>query len=441
MSFAIYLIFLAFIYVRPFETFWPGLEAYRPMLVLSGTCLVVATFAVLSRGAVAARPRHFALLGGFVLAVVLSLVVNGDGPGAALEAMFEFSFSAIVFCVTVMCVNSVTRLRSACLVLAFAMVALAAGGIAAYYRGFMVEQLVLRQGVDSEGTGAMLDPDAIPADDDSGLFFWRVRSVGFLADPNDFAQMLVAALPLLWALWVRRRWLRNLVLVLLPTFVVGWAMYLTHSRGALVALSAVLFFAVRRSIGVVASGALIAVAAMGALLLGATGGRGFSTSEDSAAGRLDAWGEGIMMFRSHPLFGVGYGNFEDYNAPLTAHNSFVLCFSELGFFGYFLWMAMIVVALMELSAVVARTDAAPLHRTWARAIQLGLIGFLVAAWFLSRVYQPGLYTLLGLAVAAANLPPAPQPAPRLRWAGPTFAASLGGIAAVFAAVVSQRFVN
>ena len=46
----------------------------------------------------------------------------------------------------------------------------------------------------------------IPALDKSGWFLWRLKSVGFLADPNDFAQVLVMTLPMLWgAGWRHKR--------------------------------------------------------------------------------------------------------------------------------------------------------------------------------------------------------------------------------------------
>lgn len=444
MSFAIYLIFLAGTYLRPFEVLLPSLADYRPMLMLSLLCMVVVSAAVVQGEKVAARPLHFALLGGFMVVIVLSLLVNGNGLTAAIAATTEFSFSAIMFCVTVMCVNTIERLRAACVVLALSMTVLSIAGIAAYYDGFMVDELVLRQGTELEGTGVAYDAEATPAEDDSGVFFWRVRSLGFLSDPNDFAQMLTVALPLIWALWTRRRWIRNLLFVLAPTIAIGWASYLTHSRGALVATAAVVFVGLQRRLGAFVSSLLIVLAAAGALVLNATGGRGFSSQEESAAGRIDAWTEGLLMFRSHPLFGVGYGNFDDYN-PLTAHNSFVLCFSELGFVGYFLWMSLIVLALVELSSLAKRIGASPDQRLWGRAVSLGLIGFLVAAWFLSRTYQPCLYTVLGLAVAVSNLPVrAPLVGPALaapgpaRWQGSALLACIGGLVAVYASVVMQR---
>jgi len=153
--------------------------------------------------------------------------------------------------------------------------------------------------------------------------------------------------------------------------------------------------------------AVIATALMAVVLMGAnfTGGRAMSTSEESAAHRIDAWSEGLEMFRSNPILGVGYLNFTDHN-DLTAHNSFVLSFAELGAVGYFFWLALLVVAILQLNQVRQYTeedaDGNPLHRQ-SRVLLASFAGMLVAAFFLSRSYNPILYLLVGLAYALYKL--------------------------------------
>ena len=68
-----------------------------------------------------------------------------------------------------------------------------------------------------------------------------------------------------------------------------------------------------------------------------------SAAEESANGRLDAWYAGFQMFKDNPLFGVGQGMFTDYHY-LTAHNSYMLVLSELGFFGSIFFMGFFLVA-------------------------------------------------------------------------------------------------
>ena len=80
------------------------------------------------------------------------------------------------------------------------------------------------------------------------------------------------------------------------------------------------------------------------LALDFTGGRGISAS--NGADRLEAWANGLEMFKSAPLFGIGFNGFTDLY-EITAHNSFVLCLAELGLLGSTLWLAMLVTTTGE----------------------------------------------------------------------------------------------
>jgi O-antigen ligase len=188
-------------------------------------------------------------------------------------------------------------------------------------------------------------------------------------------------------------------------------------------------------------GAVGLVVAMG---LGLAGGREFSTQEQSAGQRIDAWYDGLQMFRGQPLFGVGYGAFTDHH-PLTAHNSFVLCFAELGLFGLLPWVALLVLAWRELSQVTQLAQPGSPQARMAEALRVALLGFLACAWFLSRTYQPLLYLLLGLCLAAAWCARAAALAgpehehwPAPRWQLAAVVAAFGSIVAVYAFIILER---
>jgi O-antigen ligase len=143
----------------------------------------------------------------------------------------------------------------------------------------------------------------------------------------------------------------------------------------------------------------MALGGAGFIAASAIGGRAISSKEQSAAERIEAWSVGLELLKWKPVFGIGYGNFTDHN-PLTAHNSFVLCFAELGLVGYFLWIGMIVLTYKSLSAVIDCMPKRNSHRLMAELLRNSLVGFLVCAWFLSRTYQPVLYFLLALCISA-----------------------------------------
>jgi O-antigen ligase len=135
-------------------------------------------------------------------------------------------------------------------------------------------------------------------------------------------------------------------------------------------------------------------------------GRSFSMHEESNAGRLDAWSAGLGMFRQQPFFGVGFNQFTEHN-ELTAHNSFVLCFAELGLFGYFFWLALLLLTGYQIAELVRRpsgTDAEDRGVTrWASVIQMSFYSFLGTAFFLSRTYNVGLYILLAFTVVLVEI--------------------------------------
>jgi putative inorganic carbon (hco3(-)) transporter len=448
MSFALFIVYILCTYLRPFEMFAPDLNEYRPMLILLALALVPAAVRAAMRQEVGVRAVHFKLLALLVLAIGVSQVAN-QWAGGALVSIGDFSASAMLMVLCFLNLTSIKRLQVTCIAITVSAVLLAGLGIYSFHTGFMAEELVLRQNpTDEDALESVVaeDMNAIPALDTSGRYFLRLRSLGFLNDPNDFAQFMVMVLPLLWWAHAPGRWLRNLLVLGAPGVVLGYAIYLTQSRGAMLGIAAVLLMAAQRWLGTVRTlvlGALV-VAAFGIVSFG---GRELSTNEESAAQRIDAWYAGWTMLKAKPLFGVGYGNFLDYNT-LTAHNSFVLCFSELGLFGYFAWLGLIVLTFAGLNRAVRLAPQEAPERRLAVMLRAALIAYLACAWFLSRTYQPGLYVVLALCISAwictqkliaPTVPQAMEEA--LPWPKATVMAMVISIATIYAFIAAQRLVG
>lgn len=451
MSFALFIVYIVFAYTRPFELFAPELNVYRPMLILLALAMVFALGRAAVRSEVGARPQHFGLLAMFVLAIGISQVAN-QWAGGALVAIADFSVSALLMVLCFLNLTSLKRLQLTCMAIACSVVMMAIVGIYSFHTGFKAEELVLRQNpTDEEAyeTAGPVEEGVIPAQDDSGRYFYRLRSMGFLNDPNDFAQAMVMVLPFLWWAYRPGRWGRNLIVIAVPAALIAYAVYLTHSRGAFLGIGALMLLVAYRFLGAIKTGILVmlAVVAMGAISIG---GRELSANEESAAQRIDAWYAGWLLLKAKPLFGAGYGNFLDHHS-LTAHNSFVLCFSELGLFGYFAWMGLIVLTFVGLNRVVAMAPQDAPERKAAVMLRASLAAYLACAWFLSRTYQPGLYVVLALGIAAwvvarpltapaASVPPAlPTSAEvTLPWAKSTLTAMFVSIAAVYFFIAAQQ---
>lgn len=403
MSFAVFLLYVFLSFFRPIELFVPEIAEFRPMLVLWSIGFILAAGRAIGRKQVAARGTDFKLLFAFMATLGLSLTFNG-WVGGAFTAMNDFTTSSMLFVLVALNVTDLGRLKKTCAAVVLSMLFAAGFGINAYHTGQYSTQLVLRQTAPSheDEDPSRAPPSSaseIPAQDTTGWYLWRVRGQGFLSDPNDFSQVLVMCLPLLWVMWRTGSFLRNLLFVLAPGAVMGYGIFLSQSRGAMLGAASLLFFIVRDWLGTTKTTILMALGGTGFIAASAIGGRAISSKEQSAAERIEAWSVGLELLKWRPIFGIGYGNFTDHN-PLTAHNSFVLCFAELGLVGYFLWIGMIVLTYKSLSSVIEFMPSRNPHRQMVALLRNSLVGFLVCAWFLSRTYQPVLYFLLALCISA-----------------------------------------
>ena len=263
-------------------------------------------------------------------------------------------------------------------------------------------------------------PYLLAMKNDQGQSFYRTRGLGLINDPNDFGQLLVCVIPLLFIFWRAKKMLFNIVFVMLPVCILLIGVYLTHSRGALLALMAMAIVAARRRIGTVPALALAGVLFVAAMALNFTGGR--QISEQSGADRTALWGEGLQILKAHPLFGVGFGNMPDYTDDhKTAHNSLMVCAAELGLFGLYFWSLFLFPTVRDALAVASPTKVtegepiAPEESRFpqparkvevldkgqinhlGRLMVLSLTGFLVAGVFLSRAYVMTFFLLGGMA--------------------------------------------
>src|SRR5712671_1053653 len=236
------------------------------------------------------------LLIGLIIAIGLSQLFNG-WLGGVLQGWRTFLPSAAVFFFIVVNVTTTRRLKIAGLAAVASCLIVAVEALGGYYAGFQGEMFILRTNLYS------------PQEDVIGQLI-RLRGAGFLSDPNDLAQILLIAVPLIFIAWREKHMIANFFFVLAPAAVLLWCTYLTHSRGGLIALAAVTLMAARKKLGTTASTVLAVMLVFGMLALDFTGGRGISASD--GADRLEEWASGLEMFKSSPLYGVGFNNFGDF---------------------------------------------------------------------------------------------------------------------------------
>ena len=393
MTFLLAILYLAASYLRPFELY-PQVAELRIMAVLGIASLVaVLTASVSGRGKWLTFVQSY-LMACLFLWIGVSAALAG-WVGGALVAWSDIGSCWLLYAVVSATATTFYRVRVLTRVMVACSLCLAVQGIAAYHVGYEEDKLVLRQGrSDCNDDGNCLS--------DGEFAFRRIRSLGSLNDPNDFSQALVLAIPLLLVLRRPERTVNSVVRVGIPAAILLYATYLTFSRGAFLALGVIGFLEFKEHWGAIRATILASMCAGVLLAFKMTAGRAISIHEESAAERVDAWSLGLELLRAHPLAGIGYGHFTDHNR-LTAHNSFVLSFAELGLIGHFFWLALSVVTFLQLTALINNlSDEGADERRWVIALRNSLCACLVSGFFLSRTYNQSLYLLIALSAACCS---------------------------------------
>ena len=413
MPFLIFLIYVALVYVYPGEVF-PSLAPYRITywVGISGLGFAALWLTFKRSSAVATVQFWFLLI--FTGILIVSRMLGEKWFGAVVPAMTQFGPSLAMFLLCIAAVDTIPKIRTTAVCVALLSVALAAQGIASYHFGYKTNMFLFDPITKAEYSASVdevqeVSPESISDNRDepdeleysAAYLMKRIRGLGLLHDPNDLALGLVMALPFVWAGWRNRAAMRNLLLILVPSGVLLYGLFLTRSRGGALAFLVTLCAAASRKIGRGPAVLLFVVLISGGFVINFTSGRALTTADEAVTGRFDAWSEGLQMLKSQPLLGVGYGLFIDHH-DLTAHNSLVLCFAETGLIGYFFWFGLIVITFAQLQGLRRLPGNQPVDdqlRHWASTLQLSMIGFMTAAMFLSRTFVPMLYLLLGLSVA------------------------------------------
>ena len=347
MGFALTILYLVATIISP-EQFGKEWASYHALMYLAGMTALASLPGMAAYRNWRSSVQTFLLLG-LIVAIALSEVAHG-WLGGVLESWRMFLPSAAVFFFIVVNVTTVRKLKIVTLAAVASCLIVTVEALCGYYAGFHGEMFILQTNISS------------PQDEVIGQLT-RIRGAGFLSDPNDLAQILLIALPLAFIAWRRGRVVVNFFIVLLPAALLLWTTYLTHSRGGLIALAAVALMAARKKLGTPASMALAGVLVLGMLALDFTGGRGISAAD--GADRLEAWANGLEMFKSSPLFGIGFNGFTDLY-EITAHNSFVLCLAELGILGTTLWMALLVTTTTSLNRIIKLQEKLGARQTHGR---------------------------------------------------------------------------
>jgi len=369
MLFFLLCLYISLYYIRPFE--WvPGLVGTPIFLVLGVVSILALLFAWVSGTIRLFRYKTDVMMVGFVAAIVLSHLSHGYF-GGAIDGVRDFLPAIVGYFLVAHALDSEKKIKGFVFLLT---------GLTVFFAWQAWLQSV--HGVSFGG----MEPLVQYQYDDEGarVGLSRVRWFGMFNDPNDLGLALVLPVPFLLDRLMNRKYLLA-GLCLPPLF---YALYLTNSRGAMLALLASVFtylvLRFRSMKGVVVGLALAAVL----MVFGPSRMAQMSAGEDSAYGRVEAWYAGFQMFKSNPVFGVGKGMFTDFH-ELTAHNSFVQVLAELGVVGAFFFLGMFFYPLRWGKMNLFRESESPESEQSRRFLAAGLaagVGLLASIFFLSRAY-------------------------------------------------------
>lgn len=252
-------------------------------------------------------------------------------------------------------------------------------------------------------------------------------------DANDLAMMLVVTLPLvlLLARFASTRVVAVLATLSLPIYLI--TIVKTGSRGGFLALLAVvgylLFgfkaFSRRARITAVVLGALgFAVVASGqywammGTMLNPTADYNFAGNARS--GRMELWKRGMGYLWQYPVFGVGAANFQYaegnlsdvaslrrygiYYKTMVPHNSYVQIAAETGVVGIGLFVTLLIVAFKTASRLgrSAPPGRPTFEAAFGQSMVASLIGYCVAAFFLTQGFAAILYVMFAALMALSK---------------------------------------
>lgn len=250
-----------------------------------------------------------------------------------------------------------------------------------------------------------------------GLYKYRLAGPGPISgtqggpysDENSFAMLFVSGIPFLYFMgkYYKNKIIKYLFWIAIPF---GWhAIFLTGSMGGFIGLAATtIFMAVRsRKKSILVALPILLTAAFiwqGGEYLKT---KALDSSENvggvsTAQTRFESWEAGAKMLMSHPLNGVGLGNFltaypdVSKTRPFVAHNTLLQFAAESGVIAglmYILLFLNIVVTYMRQRHLDER-EADPLLLAARESVAASMLGFYVCSMFLNLGLYEAFYYLL-----------------------------------------------
>lgn len=261
-----------------------------------------------------------------------------------------------------------------------------------------------------------------------------LEAAGSIGDPNDYAAHLIFLIPAIayYAFGLKKSFIFKIV----GAGSIGAAIYQilsTGSRGGLVSLMAFAVYAVvtgssKLRVAMLLGGPILVLLALPLVpetsvhrlktLFSSQQNETSEEASESSDARRALLQASIDASLQHPVFGIGPGVFEDYEAGMAAaegrkgmwhgtHNAYTQISAECGIPALVFVLAGLAYSFRYLRVVVKRGEE-PL-RGAATALSVMLFGFCVSIFFLTKGYNFNFLIVSGLAIAMKRMLPVATP--------------------------------
>ena len=414
MAYVLFLLANSTLYIRPAELF-PALgnvQFYLVLILAAMFCAIRQIHNQVRIHTLVQQPINLCVLG-VTLATATSHLSLGYVGGAARS--FEMMAKVCLYYLTLVAViNTPQRLRGFLLNCTLCSIFMIGYSVNDYHqfiedwggRADLRELRILDEELPPNEPKVLRhtpENDEFSASGDVAWYF-RLCGLGFFHDPNDMAQLIVMT-GILCLYFMTDPKLTGVRYLWVPALgVCGYALFLTHSRGGLLAGGvAMMAYLATRYGGKVAG----VIGGMGALAFPVALGRQGNIDLSGGTGqqRIQLWADGLNQLKTGRFFfGIGEGMYAEV-AGLVAHNSYVHAYVELGFIGGTLFLGCFFIPAYSIYSMMRHQQ--PIEHAELRRMMPYLAG-MMAGWCmsmmsLSRCYMPTTYMICGTMAAFMNL--------------------------------------
>lgn len=372
MLFAGVLFFIFLIIIRP-QDFVQGLVGTRIVFYVMGFMSIAWLISDIKKELIRTQLDKFVV---FFLIWCSVSTINTHWMSYVVETSIEQLKLLLIYFLVITVINTKARFHIALWCIVGFMFLVATMGILQAF------------GIDLTGAGMGFAPD-------KGV--WQIRGAGNFDNPNDLAYSVVLIVPFALGRLLVGPGLAIRFFCFGTLTTALYCIYLTQSRGGLLALIVCLaFWFLSWARSPTLKRAALVVSLVGVIATFSLQTSGYR-NDGSAMGRVEAWVAGMEMIQSHPLLGVGKGQFTEHHLR-DSHNSYVRAGADTGFVGLYAFVGI----LFTLFYFLKRPECSAEMRVYHSGFVGYFSSFAVGSIFSTRTYDIVFFVMVAMMGACSR---------------------------------------